>query len=477
MCSLNACLCDINNDITSKSDTIENLFTDLCKKCQSNNTKIILRKKDGYCKSCFLTSSTHKFRASLGKSKIIRRGDTVLVGYCGRDNSTALLHFIKSGMSETAHKRLIFNVLVFFIDDGSVEGYTVNERKNLLEAIDEQVQTFGFVGYTASLKESLCENTIPSIYPLEAKEVVIDENEVIQKMLSNLADDSAREELLRQLRHRLLILAARKLGCNKVFVADCATNIAINILSDISLGRGAQLSPDIDFSDTRYSDVMLLRPMRDFTKEEISHYLSCNNLNSIRSCKQNRISSSTSIQALTSKFISQLDSDFHGTVSTVFRTGEKLSTELLVCQNLEDNCALCNIPLDTKVINDDISALQATTLSSLLSSKNLNVNNSKETTDPLNVSVDTLKAQMCCRHKNINETECVCNIKEYKRSELSTLSSNTVLKHLCYSCQLIFRYSDVANCVPSFVLNTIQTRKIYPFKLSSTWMSHMHKLP
>lgn len=90
--------------------------SDVCKKCRTNSSEIILRKKDGYCTSCFLINTTHKFRAALGKSKIIHRGDTILIGYCGRENSTALLHLIKSGMSETTHKKIIFNVVIFFID-------------------------------------------------------------------------------------------------------------------------------------------------------------------------------------------------------------------------------------------------------------------------------------------------------------------------------------------------------------------------
>ncbi|KAF7414622.1 hypothetical protein HZH68_003111 [Vespula germanica] len=470
MCSLNACSCDFNDDITPKIDAIQILNSDVCKKCRTNSTEIILRRKDGYCTSCFLINTTHKFRAALGKSKIIHRGDTILIGHCGRDNSTALLHLINSGMSETTHKKIIFNVVIFFIDDGIVEGYTVNERKKMLDTISKQVKMFGFVGYTASLQESLRENDVPNIYLMDAPEVVIDESDVISNMLNNLADDSAREELLRQLRHRLLILAARKLECNKVFVADCATNIAVNILSDISLGRGAQLSPDIDFSDTRYTDVMLLRPMKDFTKEEIIHYLSCNKLNAVRSSKQNRTSLSTSIQSLTNKFISQLNTEFHGTVSTVFRTGGKLSTELLACQNLEENsvCAMCNIPLDTKVTNNEISALQATTFSALLSSNNIDIDNTKvKANDLLNVNPEELTVQVNHSEENnqnehndsniTNGKQCTWNIEEYKRFKTQSLSLNDILKHLCYSCRLIFRSSDIKS-IPSFVLNTIQTR-------------------
>ncbi|KAI4495419.1 hypothetical protein M0802_008633 [Mischocyttarus mexicanus] len=469
MCSLNACSCDFNDDFSTKLDEIQILDSDLCKKCRTNKPEIILRKKDGYCKVCFLINLTHKFRAALGKSKIIQRGDTVLVGHCGRENSTALLHLIKSGLNEAANKKIIFNVVIFFIDDGVVEGYTLNERKKLLETIAEQTKSFGFVGYTASLEESLCENGIPNIYSMETPEVIIDENEVIPNILNNLADDSAREELLRQLRHRLLILAARKLKCNKVFVADSATNIAINILSDISLGRGAQLSPDIDFSDTRYSDVMLLRPIKDFTREEIINYLNCNSLNVSRSSKKSKTSTSTSIQALTNEFISQLDSKLNGTVSTVYRTGGKLLTELLTCQNVEENslCALCNIPLDTNVTNDEMSALQATTFSAFLSSDNVDINNKEKTNNLLNVNLEELTEQVSYSEKSnknkdtdgniVNGKQCTCTIMESYVPK-SPLITNSLTAHMGQS----FNAQMSPECA-NFELRAIECYEAYGF--------------
>lgn len=62
----------------------------------------------------------HKFRAALGKSKIIRQGDSVLVDHSGELNSTVLLHLIKSGMSQSAHKKLIFKTIVLYIDGKSL---------------------------------------------------------------------------------------------------------------------------------------------------------------------------------------------------------------------------------------------------------------------------------------------------------------------------------------------------------------------
>lgn len=87
-----------------------------CRKCRFEDVDVLLVGQSGYCKTCFLTVINHKFRAALGKSKIIRQGDSILVDHSGELNSTVLLHLIKAGMSESTHKKLIFKPMVLYID-------------------------------------------------------------------------------------------------------------------------------------------------------------------------------------------------------------------------------------------------------------------------------------------------------------------------------------------------------------------------
>lgn len=95
---------------------ISNRDVTLCRKCRCENADVLLVGQSGYCKTCFLNVTNHKFRAALGKSKIIRHGDSILVDHSGELNSTILLHLIKAGMSESAHKKLIFKTVVLYID-------------------------------------------------------------------------------------------------------------------------------------------------------------------------------------------------------------------------------------------------------------------------------------------------------------------------------------------------------------------------
>ena len=80
-----------------------------------------------YCDNCFLVSATHKFRATLGKSKVVRPTDKILVAHSGSAGSMALLHLIRAGMHESVHKRLVFETKVMYID-GKIKCKQFNEN-------------------------------------------------------------------------------------------------------------------------------------------------------------------------------------------------------------------------------------------------------------------------------------------------------------------------------------------------------------
>lgn len=46
-------------------------------------------------------------------------------------------------------------------------------------------------------------------------------------------------------RYLIQVDIARKLKCTKIFTPECGTNLSINLLSDVILGRGSQISSDI----------------------------------------------------------------------------------------------------------------------------------------------------------------------------------------------------------------------------------------
>lgn len=81
----------------------------ICKKCKNPGT-IVLRKKDNYCEECFTTSMNHKFRACIGKNKILSSNEKVLVCLSGGTGSSVLLNLIFDGISVDSHKKLRIKV-------------------------------------------------------------------------------------------------------------------------------------------------------------------------------------------------------------------------------------------------------------------------------------------------------------------------------------------------------------------------------
>ena len=46
-----------------------------CQKCREAMSVIRVRRKDVYCKECFVAAMSHKYRSTLGKNKAMRPGD------------------------------------------------------------------------------------------------------------------------------------------------------------------------------------------------------------------------------------------------------------------------------------------------------------------------------------------------------------------------------------------------------------------
>ncbi|KAG7204228.1 hypothetical protein KM043_002056 [Ampulex compressa] len=321
MCSLSGQ--DDEMDEILVLNTAEETLPTLCKKCGCQDIQVTLRGRNSYCQVCFLKLVTHKFRATMGKSKIIRRNDSVLIGCDGKANSIALLHLIKTAMNESTHKKLTINTTVLYIDDGIAKGQTPEERLCNIHTIANRIKGFGFTGYVASLNDALNEGTI-DLSLIDSVELVDTKDLALNQAFCALPDITARNELRRQLCRRLIVHAARSLKCNKVFLADTSRDLASKVLSDVALGRGAQLSLNVGFCDARCSDVIILRPMRDFTESEVFHYLQHYNLSASGLEMTNAKNAPQSLQQITQDFVSYLESEFHSTVSTIFRTSEKL---------------------------------------------------------------------------------------------------------------------------------------------------------
>lgn len=409
-----------------------------CRKCNENNATIKLRGKDNYCNECFLLSATHKFRATLGKSKLVRPKDKVLVGYSGAAGSVALLNLIRAGMHESVHKRLVFESKVIYIDDGMLKKQDQAQRQAFIDQVRTQIESLGFQGYVTSLSECLNADSDVNVYKLD--NYTCEDNDDLNNLFDQLTNDTAKQDLLKKLRHRLIASVAKKLECGKVFLGNDATNLAVDILSNVAVGRGAQLAVDVGFVDDRFKNLMILRPMRDFTRVELDHYLNINGLKALDTAKVTKSSDPfASIQQLTEDFILDLESQFTGTVSTVFRTGDKVCASKQSHNDNKSNdeiCVICNALMDTRPL-DDATAIKATLFSRFISTQGI-----KSIVD---VNVDDNYSE------KLNCDNCQGDCFNSKDLTLQQLR-----KFLCYGCKLIFNYSFDCKKLPPHITNKLR---------------------
>ena len=97
-----------------------------CKKCDLNIGFVLLQRKDVFCRQCLYDYCSHKFRATIGKSKAIHTGDRVLIAFSGGINSSAIIDMITDGLNEVQHKRLRFIPSIVYIDGNLDFGLTLD---------------------------------------------------------------------------------------------------------------------------------------------------------------------------------------------------------------------------------------------------------------------------------------------------------------------------------------------------------------
>ncbi|GFR82048.1 cytoplasmic tRNA 2-thiolation protein 2 [Elysia marginata] len=342
-------MCNVadEGDNTESSSNLRNsksLANSGCVKCGEPGV-LITRIHDSFCKSCFQVYVVHKFRSAIGKSKLIRDGETVLVAFSGGTNSSALLHLIQDGLSLRAHKRLRFTPTLIHVDESCVFGNRSDELKQKREQIRQIMLKSGFPSYWMQLGQSLdictdhtritSKSTVSEKKETSSKlkldylgkdqdfsleDPSIEESEKLQDLIKSFKSPSAQEDFLLNLKNQLLVVAARQLGFSKILTAESSTRLAVRILSDVAQGRGSQLSLDTGISDERNTGVMFMRPVRELNAKELAMYNSLFEVESVfMPSLTTKTSMSSSIERLTETFVTGLQADFPSTVSNIVR--------------------------------------------------------------------------------------------------------------------------------------------------------------
>lgn len=436
-------------------------------KCEKKAV-LVTRVNDAFCKECFMVYVTHKFRAAIGKSKLIRDGESVLVGVSGGQASSCLLHLIQEGLSGRAHKKLRFKPGLVFIDEGATIGMSAEERLATCTQVLEIMEKTGFPCYLKALEQAMeldrevVTNSATQSDPAPGTSLSSAENltklhrydkaeEELRALLDSLKSVSAKEDLIKSLRQKILIDLARREGYSKVMLGDCSTRLAVRLLTDIAQGRGAHVAMDTAFADNRCNDITIVRPIRDFSSKEVAMF---NILNDVPSVFIPRITTkaadSVSIEHLTEKFVTGLQSEYPSTTSNIMRTGEKLHTEKT--NSSENQCAICQAPLDTDVpLSSALSAVRFSETVSRCSSVTLSV-----------FSTDTAccgGGDKDCQSQGQKESGCCGRGDGSCQSKETKLSRDEVESALCYACRLLIKDLADVNKLPKHILEDISQRQ------------------
>lgn len=475
-------MCQVDQDYSAHMGSTDiPSISKVCVKCKLHPAAVLLRVGDPYCRGCFNDYFIHKFRAMLGKNRVIFPGEKVLLAVSGGPSSCSMLHQVEKGLSVNAHKKLRFTPGIVFIDEGALTGRSLGDRNKTNCELKALFESTGFPFHIIPLEQVLelptsvlLQPHLPSsetaasykvavgefdhnsqsaaVQPLGLQQEVNDVSEVhtleLQRLMASVKTQTAREELLSTLRQHLLLHTARSEGYSKLMLGDSCTRLAVKLLSSISLGRGAQAALDTGFSDSRYGDVIAVRPMRDYSAKEIAYYNYLFNVPSVFIPGLDfKASDKDSIQRLTESFVTKLQTEFPSTVSTIYRTSEKLQTACKTPSALDDSprCVLCLCALDTAAEN--ASAFQATLISEQLSQNKCPQNDCFPTHK--GITGETQCSSVDCSGLCYGEGSC-CSSTRLEPLDLKTL--------LCYSCQLTIKDMSSLEHMPSYIISEAQRR-------------------
>lgn len=392
---------------------------EICKKCHEHKVAVKLDLKDAQCESCFYQYVRHKMRASMGSTKIIERGAKVLLVFDGTIESCVLFDMVRHAVSLEQFKRLTIKPNAIYVDNSCIHGLLHNQRQEKLAETLRIVETFGFELFYTSIGSEKPAIKFDGIHVAD-EYLTIEED--FMKKFSAIGNQTAKEDYL-NIRHlNICRKVAAQIGSKYVFMPTVSHQVATTLLVNVALGRCKSVANDISFCDNRSNcAAKIIRPMRNITSLEIETYFRLDKtlnefIHNNNYFDGSRATSSNSIQNLTKQFIDNLQENFASTVSTVFRTGDKISAAATVQQTNDaqpkQTCKFCHSDLDY----EGSSTLFAIEYSRCVSA--------------------------CADQKEVNDVELM--LKKAENQVLGKLNDETsnLIPFLCHGCRNIFRNLD-----------------------------------
>ncbi|KAL2300111.1 hypothetical protein Nmel_012071 [Mimus melanotis] len=126
-----------------------------CMKCGQGTAALVIRVGDPFCRGCFRDYFVHKFRAMLGKNRVIFPGEKVLLAVSGGPASSAMVRQVQEGLSREAAKRLRFVPGLVYVEEGAVRRQSPEQREQTLAQMETLLQATGFPYYLIHLEQVL----------------------------------------------------------------------------------------------------------------------------------------------------------------------------------------------------------------------------------------------------------------------------------------------------------------------------------
>uniref|UniRef100_A0A8D0XYW0 Cytoplasmic tRNA 2-thiolation protein 2 n=1 Tax=Sus scrofa TaxID=9823 RepID=A0A8D0XYW0_PIG len=416
----------------------------------------------------------------------------VLLAWSGGPSSSSMVWQVLEGLSRDSAKRLRFVPGVIYVDEGAACGQSAADRAKTLAEVKLVLHALGFPWHVVALEEvfglppSVLRHCAPETAGTGAAyKVAVDhflqqqcalgaereeqlshpcpkdpeppaapptatQTEALCRLFDSVKTLTAREELLQTLRTHLMLHVARTHGYSKVMTGDSCTRLAVRLLTSLALGRGAFLAWDTGFSDERHGDVVVVRPMREHTLKEVAFY---NRLFAVPSVFTPAIDTKApekaSVHRLMEAFLLRLQARFPSTVSTVYRTSEKLlkaPRDGFAAGPPGPRCLLCMCALDVDTA-DSATAFGAQTTSHV------------SPTQPPVPEAEAAGGPCCCAQMGGAQGCC----REAARA--------CVIEQLCYGCRVNLKDMPSLDPLPPYILAEAQLRSQRPSAEQEAWAS------
>jgi len=202
---------------------------------------------------------THKFRSTIGKHKVIKNDEEVLFAYSASGSCVAMLNLLAKGCTsgEEIHlkKRFTFKPTLLFVEDHRLfdTGSDNSARQEFIQKVLDSVQYSKFSVYFALIESSIDEETTTTttkkdpVYFSSVAELKFDDlkRDNFIKLINDTRTDTSREEIIKRLRAKLINKVATELGIKKVLFGLNQSKLAVELLSNVAMGKGAHIATEM----------------------------------------------------------------------------------------------------------------------------------------------------------------------------------------------------------------------------------------